>query len=90
MKCRGTQPVMRTMMVRALSFSAVAAMTFNQALTPVLASDYRVAAPGITGDGQMNARFLALGIGKSVVIDLPRDIKDVLVAEPKFANAVVR
>ena len=38
----------------------------------------------------MNARFLPLGIGKSVVIDLPRDIKDVLVADPKIANAVVR
>ena len=33
---------------------------------------------------------MQLGIGKSVVIDLPRDVKDVLVAEPKFANAVVR
>ena len=32
----------------------------------------------------------ALGIGKSIVIDLPRDIKDVLVADPKIANAVVR
>jgi pilus assembly protein CpaC len=40
--------------------------------------------------GQMNARFLALGVGKSVVIDLPRDIKDVLVADPKIANAVIR
>ena len=38
----------------------------------------------------MNARFLPLGIGKSIVIDLPRDIKDVLVADPKIANAVVR
>ena len=38
----------------------------------------------------MNARFLPLGVGKSVVIDLPRDIKDVLVADPKIANAVVR
>ena len=38
----------------------------------------------------MNARFLSLGIGKSIVIDLPRDIKDVLVADPKIANAVVR
>ncbi|HTZ02716.1 MAG TPA: type II and III secretion system protein family protein [Xanthobacteraceae bacterium] len=31
-----------------------------------------------------------LGISKSVVIDLPRDIKDVLVADPKIANAVMR
>src|ERR1700726_5321094 len=89
MKCRGNQPAMRTFLVRALSFSAVAALTLNPALTPVVASDYRVAAP-VAADGQMNARYLALGIGKSVVIDLPRDIKDVLVADPKIANAVVR
>jgi pilus assembly protein CpaC len=79
-------------MVRALSFSAVAALTLNPALTPVIAADYHSAAPAapVATDGQMNARFLALGIGKSVVIDLPRDIKDVLVADPKIANAVVR
>ena len=38
----------------------------------------------------MNARSCSLGIGKSIVLDLPRDIKDVLVADPKIANAVVR
>jgi pilus assembly protein CpaC len=84
---------MRTFMVRALSFSAVTALTLNQALTPVTAADYRgaaAAAAPLAADGQMNARFLALGIGKSVVIDLPRDIKDVLVADPKIANAVIR
>jgi pilus assembly protein CpaC len=80
---------MRTFTVRALSFSAVAALTLNPALTPVVASDYRVAAP-MVADGAMNARFLSLGIGKSIVVDLPRDIKDVLVADPKIANAVVR
>ena len=89
MKCRVSQPKMRAMIVRALSFSAVAALTLNPALTPVLAGDYRAAAPA-TSDGQMNARFLSLGVGKSIVIDLPRDIKDVLVADPKIANAVVR
>ena len=88
MKCRGNQP-MRTFMVRALSFSAVAALTLNPALTPVIAADYRPVAP-VAVDGQMNARPLSLGIGKSIVIDLPRDIKDVLVADPKIANAVVR
>jgi pilus assembly protein CpaC len=88
MKCRGNQP-MRTLMVRALSFSAAAALTLNPALMPVIAADYRPAAP-IAVDGQMNARPLSLGIGKSIVIDLPRDIKDVLVADPKIANAVVR
>src|SRR3954453_31815 len=89
MKRGGIQPALRTIMVRAMSFSAAAALTLNPAMTPVFASDYRVAAP-MAADGQMNARFLALGIGKSLVIDLPRDIKDVLVADPKIANAVVR
>jgi pilus assembly protein CpaC len=89
MECRGNQLVIRTFMVRALSISAVAALTLNPALTPVVASDYRAVAP-VAADGQMNARFLALGVGKSVVIDLPRGIKDVLVADPKIANAVVR
>ena len=94
MKSRGNRQMMRDFMVRALSFSAVAALTLNPALTPVVAADYRPAAAApaapVAVDGQMNARFLPLGIGKSVVIDLPRDIKDVLVADPKIANAVVR
>ncbi|HXW41948.1 MAG TPA: pilus assembly protein N-terminal domain-containing protein, partial [Xanthobacteraceae bacterium] len=33
---------------------------------------------------------ITLGVSKSVVIDLPRDIHDVLVADPHIANAVVR
>ena len=90
MKCGGNQPMMRTFIVRALSFSAVAALTLNPALTPVVAGDYRTTAPAAATEGQMNARPLSLGIGKSIVIDLPRDIKDVLVADPKIANAVVR
>src|SRR5205807_8944997 len=77
MKFRANPAKMRTLMVRALSFSAVAALTLNPALTPVVASDYRVAAP-LVADGGMHARPLSLGIGKSIVVDLPRDIKDVL------------
>jgi pilus assembly protein CpaC len=76
-------------MVRALSFSAALALTLNPATAPAVAADYRPAAP-VAADGQLNARFLSLGVGKSIVIDLPRDIKDVLVADPKIANAVVR
>jgi pilus assembly protein CpaC len=88
MKYGGNQ-LMRTVLIRTLSFSATTAMALNPALVPAVASDYGPVAP-IAADGQLNARFLALGIGKSIVIDLPRDIKDVLVADPKIANAVVR
>ena len=89
MKSRENQLKMRTFLVRALSFSAATAMTLNPALIPAVAADYRLVPP-VAADGQMNARFLSLGVGKSIVIDLPRDIKDVLVADPKIANAVVR
>jgi hypothetical protein len=37
-----------------------------------------------------NASFLPLAIGKSVVIELPRDIKDVLVASASIVQAYVR
>jgi pilus assembly protein CpaC len=39
---------------------------------------------------ESGSSFVPLGIGKSVVIDLPADVKDVLVADPKIANAVIR
>jgi pilus assembly protein CpaC len=75
------------MLVRVLSFSAVAALTLDLAAAPIAASDAHAAA-SIVATGQ-KTHFLSLGIGKSAVIDLPRDSKDVLVADPKIANAVV-
>jgi pilus assembly protein CpaC len=88
MKYRENQLATRTFWVRALSFSAVAALALNPALSPVIAadSDSHPVAPIAAA----KTRFLALGIGKSVIINLPRDVKDVLVADPKIANAVVR
>ncbi|MFN8831518.1 MAG: type II and III secretion system protein family protein [Labrys sp. (in: a-proteobacteria)] len=35
-------------------------------------------------------RRVTIGIGKSVIVDLPRDAKEVFVANPAVANAVVR
>jgi pilus assembly protein CpaC len=87
MKCRENQRSLRTYLVRALSFSAVAALTLNPAFTPVVASDSRDTS--ITNAGQTKMRFLSLGVGKSVVVDFPHDVKDVLVADPKIANAVI-
>jgi pilus assembly protein CpaC len=99
MKYSGNQLAMRALMASALSFSAVAALTLNPVLTPAMAADEPVAAPvgeqapivsPVATVGSTKMRFLALGIGKSVIIDLPREVKDVLVADPKIANAVVR
>src|SRR6187402_1791540 len=73
--------------------AALGALIAFMALTPIL--------PASAADGPQKAavkvaasegpsRFIPLGIGKSVATDLPADIKDVLVADPKIANAVVR
>ena len=66
----------------------------------LLAAGLAPSAPGIAADARVpviqvaaseaTSRFVPLGIGKSVAIDLPADIKDVLVADPKIANAVIR
>jgi pilus assembly protein CpaC len=75
----------RTAVMGALIFVAglaqiAPATSAETARTPVI----QVAASEAT------SRTVTLGIGKSVAIDLPADIKDVLVADPKVANAVVR
>ncbi|WP_315777090.1 MULTISPECIES: type II and III secretion system protein family protein [unclassified Bradyrhizobium] len=78
-----------TWVVRALSTSAVIGLALNPALKPVKAADDRLETP-VVSVGSSKVRFLSLGIGKSVVVDFPQDVKDVLVADPKVANAVVR
>jgi pilus assembly protein CpaC len=90
MNCGGSQLGIRSFLVRALSFSAVAALTLNPALSPVIAADSDTVRTAPIASGDVKTRFLSLGIGKSVVVDLSRDIKDVLVADPKIANAVIR
>ncbi len=44
----------------------------------------------VTSSIAAKTRSVSLGVGKSVVVDLPREAKDVLVADPKIANAVIR
>lgn len=41
-------------------------------------------------NGDVGTRRMDLSIGRSVVVDLPRDAKEVFVANPGVANAVVR
>jgi pilus assembly protein CpaC len=87
MQCWFTRLTTRAFLVRALSVSAVAASMLLPLLAPVAASDR--ATPPVTATASVKTRFLSLGIGKSVVVDLSHDVKDVLVADPKIANAVI-
>jgi pilus assembly protein CpaC len=87
----GSRTSIRTLLIGALSFSA-AALALTSSLAPVVAAESD-AAPATTSSIPSvtpKIRFLALGVGKSAIIDLPRDVKDVLVADPKIANAVIR
>jgi pilus assembly protein CpaC len=88
MKSSGNRLSFRTVLIRLLSFSA-AALALTAALGPAFAAEVD-ATPSVTGSVPTKIRYLSLGIGKSVVVDLPRDVKDVLVADPKIANAVIR
>ena len=85
---------------RAVLLSAIAALALGQAARVVAAEPDKELARQLSREkepettsaiaGSAHGRFLSLGVGKSVIIDLPREVKDVLVADPKIANAVVR
>jgi pilus assembly protein CpaC len=72
--------------------AALAALIFGAALAsaaPAIGAD--VHAPVIkVAASEATSRSITIGIGKSIAIDLPADIKDVLVADPTIANAVIR
>ena len=77
-------------LIHAASLGALIAF---MALTPVMpapAADGPQKSAVKVAASEGTSRSIPLGIGKSVAIDLPADIKDVLVADPKIANAVVR
>jgi pilus assembly protein CpaC len=55
-----------------------------------ITAEVTASTPPVVTASEGDVRFVPLGIGKSVVVDLPRDAKDVLVANTQIANAVVR
>lgn len=75
---------------RLLAAAAAAIVAF---VTPVLANDGAIETnpSHIRSDnGSTISKRIELGIGKSFIMDLPRDAREVFVANPKVANAVVR
>ena len=77
-------------LIRTATSAALMVMTLLGRSTPVTAADPGRVAPAVQILGDKAAQFIPLGVSKSIVVDLPGDIKDVLVADPKIANAVVR
>jgi len=79
-----------TTLIRTATSAALIVMTLLGRSTPVTAADPGRVAPAVQILGDKAAQFIPLGVSKSIVVDLHGDIKDVLVADPKIANAVVR
>jgi len=76
-------------LVAVLTPGLFAAFPHRMAAAAELAPDNQVQAIAVAAS-DFGSRSVALGKGKSVVIDFPRDIKDVLVGNPRIANAVIR
>jgi pilus assembly protein CpaC len=70
---------------------AIAPLLAPLAATPTLAQG-KGAAPVVNVGASEHAisRRIDLSIGRSMIVELPRDAKEVFVANPKVANAVVR
>ncbi len=75
--------------IRAAALAALLLGTVLAPIAPANGADGHVPVIKVAAS-EATSRFVPLGIGKSVAIDLPTDIKDVLVADPTIANAVVR
>ena len=63
-----------------------------EAVPATKSSDPRPAALGPVAmiSSEDNSRFIGLVLNKAVTVDLPTDVADVLVANPRIANAVLR
>ena len=87
----GNTSLIRTALLVAMAaaFGLAAAGRAPAAERPAPPIDPRTPVINVVGS-EASSQYVSLGVGKSVVIDLPRDIKDVLVADPTIANAVIR
>jgi len=80
--------------IRAAALAGLIAVTWLMPSQSSVAGDATVREPPTQSlqiaSSDVGSHSVALGVSKSMVVDFPRDIKDVLIADPKIANAVVR
>jgi pilus assembly protein CpaC len=93
---QGSKSMTKAPLTRIATFAALIVMTMSGQTAPTTAADaprrafIPAGAPAMPVQSDEVAKPISLGVGKSIVVDLPGEIKDVLVANPKIANAVVR
>ena len=69
---------------------ALAALLLGVAggLAPAAAQSFDSSRRAVTADTMV--KRISMGVGKSMIVDLPRDASEIFVGEPKVANAIVR
>lgn len=72
-----------TLILSALSAAMTPALAKNEKDTPSGLEVFKPTSVGAT-------KHVDLGLNKSLVVELPRDVRDVLVANPEVADAIVR
>jgi pilus assembly protein CpaC len=81
-------------LIRAAAFAALIAATWLLPRQSSVAGDTLPGEPPMqsiqVAASDAGSHSVQLGVSKSLVIDFPRDIKDVLISDPKVANAVIR
>ena len=76
--------------LRLATLTAGALGVFLALAPPLVSPALSAEASSAAQKGAAIARNIQLGVGKSMIIDLPEDANEIYVGEPKVANAIVR
>ncbi|HUD85656.1 MAG TPA: type II and III secretion system protein family protein [Xanthobacteraceae bacterium] len=86
--------MMTRTLIRAAALAALIAASWLLPRHASVAGDARPTEPSMQSmqiaASDVGSHSVQLGVSKSLVVDFPRDIKDVLISDPKVANAVIR
>lgn len=86
MKRLVAKPKIRNPQIRPIVCGLLAAFCIAMPLT----QSYAGGRPTIESASPGEVRRISMGVGKSVIVDLPQDASEIFVGNPKIANAVVR
>ncbi|WP_246728996.1 type II and III secretion system protein family protein [Methylosinus sp. RM1] len=74
-----------------LSGAAALAILALTGVSLAAAPAFALERPGVeTGSDALLSRRIAMGVGKSIIVDLPAEASEIVIGNPKVANAVVR
>jgi pilus assembly protein CpaC len=82
------KPAVTRLFYRVLGLALTLAVCGAPLTSKSIAQDRSAFQPGV--DSPRNSHSISMGVGKSVIVDLPRDAAEIVVGNPAIVNAVVR